>query len=51
MTSEFDLAGERLQARVGSAIGTEVRRACLEIRRLFREELSSARGQNRPIRR
>lgn len=47
MTSEFDLAGERLQARVGNAIGTEVRRACLEIRRLLREELSSARGQNR----
>src|ERR1700736_1854908 len=47
MTSEFERAGERLQARGGNTIAAEGRRAGSEIRRLLHEDLSSARVQNR----
>lgn len=42
MTSEFDCAGERLQARVGNVIAIEVRKAGSEIRQALRQDITAA---------
>ena len=42
MAREFDQAGVRLQARAGSVLAAEVRKASLEIRQALREDIASA---------
>jgi hypothetical protein len=42
MTNEFDQAAERLQARAGSVLAAEVRKAGAEIRRGLRQDITAA---------
>jgi hypothetical protein len=41
LTNEFDQAAARLQARAGSVLATEVRKAGAEIRQAFRQDITS----------
>src|SRR5712692_4460878 len=42
MTSDFDQAAARLQARAGSVLAAEIRRAGSEIRQALRQDITSA---------
>jgi hypothetical protein len=42
MTNEFDQAAERLQARAGSVLAAEVRKAGAEIRQALRQDITAA---------
>ena len=42
MTNEFDQAAARLQARAGSVLAAEVRKAGAEIRQALRQDITSA---------
>lgn len=47
MTNEFDQAAARLQARAGSILAAEVRKAGAEIRQALRQDFTAA--SNRPL--